>query len=155
MPRTSTEQVVDKGIGQKSIHSFTDGSAFCPGTPKRVSLGLRETPACIHVIQRLFRQNSQKTECVFTRCPTGGRKKFACIHGLQSEGVKKNAIIPRLNFGKITLFVFYVRSNATNLNAFHNFSMEHIVIKMKLAQVACRMYIQCCALPVKPKVTGK
>ena len=59
VPGTSTEQVVDKGIRQKSIysfhsiHSFTDGSAFCPGAPKRVSLGLRETPACIHVIQRL------------------------------------------------------------------------------------------------------
>ena len=36
MPGTSTEQVVDKGIRQKSIHSFTDGSAFCPGAPKRV-----------------------------------------------------------------------------------------------------------------------
>ena len=53
------------------------------------SLGLRETPACIHVIQRLsqprvacwhgFRQNSQKTECVFTRCPTGGREKN-CVY---------------------------------------------------------------------------
>ena len=42
MPGTSTEQVVDKGIRQKSIrsfhsiHSFPDGSAFCPGAPKRV-----------------------------------------------------------------------------------------------------------------------
>ena len=104
MPGTSTEQVVDKGIRQKSIHSFhsihsfTDSSAFCPGAPKRVSLGLRETPACIHVIQHLsqprvacwhgFRQNSPKTECVFTRCPTGGQKKIACIYGLRSEGVK-------------------------------------------------------------------
>ena len=85
----------NKGIRQKSIHSFhsihsfTDGSAFCPGAPKRVSLGLRETPACIHVIQRLsqprvacwhgFRQNSQKTECVFTRCPTCGWKKN-CVY---------------------------------------------------------------------------
>ena len=61
------------------------------------------TPACIHVIQRLsqprvacwhgFRQNSQKTECVFTRCPTGGRKKIACIYGLRSEGVLKHSII--------------------------------------------------------------
>ena len=36
------EQVVDKGIRQKSIHSFhsihsfPDGSAFCPGAPQRV-----------------------------------------------------------------------------------------------------------------------
>ena len=42
VPGTSTEQVVDKGIRQKSIHSFhsihsfPDGSAFCPGAPKRV-----------------------------------------------------------------------------------------------------------------------
>ena len=42
MPGTSTEQAVDKGIRQKSIHSFhsihsfPDGSAFCPGAPKRV-----------------------------------------------------------------------------------------------------------------------
>ena len=33
-----TEQVMDKGIRQKSTkeNSFTDGSAFCPGAPKRV-----------------------------------------------------------------------------------------------------------------------
>ena len=70
------------------------------------SLGLRETPACIHVIQRLsqprvacwhgFRPNSQKTECVFTRCPTCGRKKN-CVYtrppkrkGLTGENWKKN-----------------------------------------------------------------
>ena len=66
------------------------------------------------VIQRLsqprvvcwhgFRKNSQKTECVFTRCPTGGRKRNCVyIHGLRSEGVKKRlpqrliemCIIPR------------------------------------------------------------
>ena len=71
------------------------------GGTEACSLGLRETPACIHVIQRLsqppvacwhgcFRQNSQKTECVFTRCPTGGRKKNACIYGLRSEGVNQD-----------------------------------------------------------------
>ena len=89
-----------KGLGknpQKSelIHwrqcLLSGGTGAC-------SLGLRETPACIHIIQRLsqprvacwhgFRQNSQKTECVFTRCPTGGWKKIACIYGLRSEGVK-------------------------------------------------------------------
>ena len=38
----TTEPVVYKGIRQKSIHSFhsvhsfPDGSAFCPGAPKRV-----------------------------------------------------------------------------------------------------------------------
>ena len=35
---SSTEQVVDKGIRQKStrVNSFTDGSAFYPGATKRV-----------------------------------------------------------------------------------------------------------------------
>ena len=95
VPGTSTEPVVDKGIRQKSIHSFhsihsfPDGSAFCPGGTEACSLGLRETPACIHVIQRLsqprvacwhgFRPNSQKTECMFTRCPTCGRNKN-CVY---------------------------------------------------------------------------
>ena len=97
MPGTSTEPVVDKGIRQKSIHSFysihslPDGSAFCPGA-------LRETPACIHVIQRLsqprvacwhgFRPNSQKNRmrvytlsdmrseknCMYTRPPIANRE---------------------------------------------------------------------------------
>ena len=50
-------------------------------------LRTRETPACIHVIQCLsqprvacwhgYRQNSQKTECVFRRPPIGGQK-FNC-----------------------------------------------------------------------------
>ena len=49
MPGTSTEQVLDKGIRQKSIHSFhsihsfPDGSAFCPGAPKRVPRTPRNT----------------------------------------------------------------------------------------------------------------
>ena len=56
------------------------------GGTEACSLGLR---VCIHVIQRLsqprvacwhgFRQNSQKTKYVFTRCPTGGRKKN-CVY---------------------------------------------------------------------------
>ena len=104
MPGISTEQVLDQGIRQKSIHSFhsihsfTDGSAFCPGAPKRVSLGLRETLACIHVIQRLsqprvacwhgFRQNSQKRNACLHAVRQAVEKKIACIHGLRSEGVK-------------------------------------------------------------------
>ena len=91
-----------KGLGKNPFthsipftHSLT-AVPFVRGT-EVCSLGLRETPACIHVIQRLsqprvacwhdFRHDSQKTECVFTRCPTCGRKKIACIHGLRSEGV--------------------------------------------------------------------
>ena len=76
---TSTEQVVDKGIRQKSIHSLIPFHSLIPwrqcvlsGGTEACSLGLRETPACIHVIQRLsqprvacwhgFRHDSQKTE---------------------------------------------------------------------------------------------
>ena len=105
MPGTSTEQVVDKGIRQKSIHSFhsihsfPDGSAFCPGAPKRVpsdsekhrrvytssnvchshewrvdtasGMTLKKQNACLHAVRHAV------------------GKKIACIHGLRSEGVKK------------------------------------------------------------------
>ena len=39
------------------------------------------------VLTRLPAKALKMTECVFTRCPTGGQKKIACIHGLRSEGV--------------------------------------------------------------------
>ena len=105
MPGTSTEPVVDKGIRQKSIHSFhsvhsfPDGSAFCPGAPKRVpsdsekhrrvytssnvchshewrvdttsGMTLKKQNACLHAVRHAV------------------EKKIACIHGLRSEGVKK------------------------------------------------------------------
>ena len=76
-----------KGLGKNPQKSELIHWRQCllSGGTEACSLGLRETPACIHVIQRLsqprvvcwhgFRQNSQKMECVFTRCPTGGRKK--------------------------------------------------------------------------------
>ena len=76
-----------KGLGKNPQKSELIHWRQCllSGGTEACSLGLRETPACIHVIQRLsqprvacwhgFRQNSQKTECVFTRCPTDGRKK--------------------------------------------------------------------------------
>ena len=48
-----------KGLGKNPFthsipftHSLT-AVAFCPGGTEACSLGLRETPACIHVIQRL------------------------------------------------------------------------------------------------------
>ena len=106
MPGTSTEQVVDKGIRQKSIHSFhsihsfPDGSAFCPGAPKRVPSDsvkhqrvytssnvchshewrvdtasgktLKKQNACLHAIRHAV------------------ENKIACIHGLRSEGVNNN-----------------------------------------------------------------
>ena len=70
VPGTSTEQVVDKGIRQKSQKSELIHWRQCllSGGTEACSLRIRETPACIHVIQRLsqprvvcwhsFRQNS-------------------------------------------------------------------------------------------------
>ena len=88
-----------KGLGKNPQKSELIHWRQCllSGGTEACSLGLRETPACIHIIQRLsqprvacwhgFRQNyKKKTECVFTRCPTGGRKK----NGLRSEGVKQS-----------------------------------------------------------------
>ena len=81
-----------KGLGKNPQKSELIHWRQCllSGGTEVCSLGLRETPACIHVIQRLsqprvacwhgFRQNSKKTECVFTRCPTGGRKKKFCVY---------------------------------------------------------------------------
>ena len=46
---------MDKGIRQKSIHSFPDGSAFCPGAPKRVDtasgMTLKKQNACLHAVR--------------------------------------------------------------------------------------------------------
>ena len=84
-----------KGLGKNPFthsilftHSLT-AVPFVRGHRSVFPIGLRETPACIHVIQRLsqprvacwrgFRPNSQKTECVFTRCPTCSRKKN-CVY---------------------------------------------------------------------------
>ena len=68
------------------------------GGTEACSRGLLVTPACIRVTATMsgvltwhgFRQNSQKTECVFTCCPTGGRKEIVCIYGLRSEGVNQD-----------------------------------------------------------------
>ena len=91
MPGTSTEQVVDKGIRQKSIHSFhsihsfTDGSAFCPGGTEACSLGLRETPACIHVIQRFV----TATSGMLTRLPAKLSKNGMRVYTLSDRRSKK------------------------------------------------------------------
>ena len=97
-----------KGLGKKStkrVNSFTDDSAFCPGAPKRV-------PSDFEKLRRVYTSSNvchshewrvdtasgktlKKTKCVFTRCPTGGQKKFACIYGLRSKGVNKCKYQPR------------------------------------------------------------
>ena len=93
-----------KGLGKNPFthsipftHSLTDGSAFCPGAPKRVPLDsekhrrvytssnvchshewhvdtasgltLKKQNACLHAVRHAV------------------EKKIACIHGLRSEGV--------------------------------------------------------------------
>ena len=94
-----------KGLGKNPQKSELIHWRQCllSGGTEACSLGLRETPACIHVIQRLsqpwvacwhgFRQNSQKTECVFTRCPTGGRKKLCVYTASEAKGLTKTTSI--------------------------------------------------------------
>ena len=98
------ELVVDKGIRQKSIHSIPFRSlipwqqCLLSGGTEACSLGLRETPACIHVIQRLsqprvacwhgFRPNSQKTECVFyTLSDMRSEKKLRVYTASEAKGL--------------------------------------------------------------------
>ena len=109
MPGTSTEQVVDKGIRQKSIHSFhsihsfPDRSAFCPGALKRV-------PSDSEKHRRVYMSSNvcHSHECrVDTASGMTLKKrnaclhavrhavetKIACIHGLRSEGVKNKKLV--------------------------------------------------------------
>ena len=108
------EQVFDKGIRQKStkrVNSLIVCSAICPGPPNRDPHGLRETIACIHVSRnygaprvacwQVFRQNSQKSECVLRRSPLGGTKHFAWLDVLRREMVNKW----RDRFVSLTVFV--------------------------------------------------
>ena len=75
-----------KGLGknpQKSELIHWQQCLLSRGT-EACSLGLRETPACVHVIPQMsqprvacwhgYRQNSQKTECVLRRPPIGSWK---------------------------------------------------------------------------------
>ena len=104
MPGTSTEQVVDKGIRQKSIHSFhsihsfTDGSAFCPGAPKRVPSDSEKhrrvytSSNVCHSHEWRVDTASGKTLKKQNACLHAVRQavgtKIACIYSLRSEGVK-------------------------------------------------------------------
>ena len=98
VPGTSTEPVVDKGIRQKSIHSFhsihsfPDGSAFCPGAPYRSVFP--RTPRNTGVYTRHptfvtatsgFRPilSKKQNACLHAVRHACGRKKIACIHGLR------------------------------------------------------------------------
>ena len=80
-----------KGLGKNPQKSELIHWRQCllSGGTEACSLGLRETPACIHVIQRLsqprvacwhgFRQNSQKTKCVFTVIGIVARGVSGCL----------------------------------------------------------------------------
>ena len=91
MPGTSTEQVVDKGIRQKSIHSFhsihsfTDGSAFCPGAPKRVPSD-SEKHRRVYTSSNVCHSHEWRVD---TASGKTLKKRNACIYGLRSEGVKQ------------------------------------------------------------------
>ena len=107
MPGTSTEQVVDKGIRQKSIHSFhsihsfPDGSAFCPGAPKRVPSDSEKhwrvytSSNVCHSHEWRVDTASGKTLKKQNACLHAVRhavgKKIACIHSLRSVKQKNFA----------------------------------------------------------------
>ena len=89
-------------VFHKRVNSFTDGSAFCPGAPKRVpwdsekhrrvytssnvchshewrvdtasSKPLKKQNACLHAVRQAV------------------ENKIACLNGLRSEGVKSKPI---------------------------------------------------------------
>ena len=83
---TSTEQVVDKGLGKNPQKSELIHWQQCllSGGTEACSLGLRETLARIHVIPQMsqlrvacwhsYWQNFQKTKCMLRRPPIGGWK---------------------------------------------------------------------------------
>ena len=97
------------------MHSFIDGSAFCPGAPKRVP------------------SDSEKHLRVYTsshgchRIRVKKINKIAGLNGLRSEGVKTSAD-PRL---KNNLRV-YTASDANWLNSIHvhisNFLNDYFVM---------------------------
>ena len=100
MPGTSTEQVMDKGIRQKSTkeNSFTDSSAFCPGAPKRVpsdSAKHRRVYTSSNVchshewrVDTASGKTLKKRNACLHAVRQAVEKIIACIHGLRSEGVK-------------------------------------------------------------------
>ena len=77
MAGTLTEQVVDKGLGKNPQKSeLIDGSAFCPGAPKRVPQTPRTSSHKCH--SHMWRADMatgktlKKTECVLRRSLIGG-----------------------------------------------------------------------------------
>ena len=91
MPGTSTEQVVDKGIRQKSIHSFhsihsfPDGSAFCPGAPKRVPSD-SEKHRRVYTSSNVCHSHEWRVD---TASGMTLKKQNACLHAVRHAVEKK------------------------------------------------------------------
>ena len=94
-----------KGLGKNPQKSELIHWPQCllSGGTEACSLGFRETPACIHVIQRLsqprvacwhgFRQNSQKNGMrVYTLSDRRSKQNLRVLNSLRSEGVKKRKV---------------------------------------------------------------
>ena len=80
VPGTSTEQVVDKGIRQKSTKEWTHSLTAVPFVRGHRSVFPSDSG--------VYTRHPTFVTATFTRCPTGGRKKNSCLNGLRSEGVK-------------------------------------------------------------------
>ena len=96
---------MDKGIRQKSTKEWTDGSAFCPGAPKRVpsdsekhrrvymssnvchSHEWRVDTASGKTLKTL--KTLKKRNACLHAVRQAVEKQNACLNGLRSEGVKE------------------------------------------------------------------
>ena len=86
-----TEPVVDKGIRQKSIHSFhsihsfPDGSAFCPGAPKRVPSD-SEKHRRVYTSSNVCHSHEWRVD---TASGLTLKKQNACLHAVRHAVEKK------------------------------------------------------------------
>ena len=64
-----------------------------------------------------FRQNSQKTECVFTHCPTGGRKKNCVVYtASEAKGLIVSVLVFLIfQFERRLTFLMMTRSSVPSL----------------------------------------
>ena len=131
------------------MNSFIDGSAFCPGAPKRVPSDSEKqlrvyTPS--HVCHG-YRQNSQKTECVLRRPPI--ENKIAGLNGHRSEQVKTSAEWSLPVFNPSSKMIHRTRFKCTSslsrpVIIFHPQIMEKKIIRFNCARPAqCRCCYTC------------
>ena len=98
------------------MNSFTDGSAFCPGAPKRVPSDSEKhrrvytSSNVCHSHEWRVDTASGKTLKKRNACLQAVRqaveKKIACIYGLRSEGVKWYKI-NYLRYSILTKYILY------------------------------------------------